>query len=516
MQGLLGVRVPGWTAGVRVGIAVSLGVLAALTGLLAPLLGEDDVVIVTILYLLVVLISSATWGYGVGLFSALLANLLLNIFFVPPLYTVTVQEPRNVAALVIFLAVAVLGASMLSLLRRQLAIAQERREELTIMLRLSRDLAAAPNPQQALYVLTRAVVRALQAKGCDILQVRGREWCVVASTGDVREVSREDAALASTAVESGHVSRRLAHRLHRRAGFRVDRAAVTDTFVPFRTPAGDPGVIHIVGAPTVPPGGDLNALLYAFADEAGLAVHRLRLAEEALQADALRQSDKFKSALLSSVSHDLRSPLTAIKAAVGSLRSEQVEFTEADRKQLLAAIESQTDRLIRTVAELLQMSRLEAGAVQPTIEPVEVRPLLQDVVVATKEATGEREVCVDAPEGLRARADYGLLLQALINLTENAAKYSTPGGAIQLRGRAVDGRVVLEVADEGPGISSADLPHIFETFYRGAEGKRVQGTGLGLAITRAMVELCGGHVTVESSPAGSTFRISLVRADPLR
>lgn len=516
MRGLPADRVPAWTADVRVGTAVSLGVLAALTGLLAPLLGEDDIVLVTMLFLLVVLLVSATWGYGVGLFSAVFADLLLNVFFVPPLHTVTVQEPRNVVALVIFLAVAVVGASMLSLLRRQVAIAQERRDELTIMLGLSRELAAAPNPQRALDVLARAVVRAVQARRCEILQARGRDWRVVASTGDLREVSRDDAALASAAVESGQVSRRLSDRRLRHTGFRVDRGAATDTFVPYRPPVGDPGVIHIIGALTVPAGGDLDALLHAFADEAGVAVHRVRLAEEARHADALRQSDEFKSALLSSVSHDLRSPLTAIKAAVGSLRSDEVKFTDADRKQLLATIESQTDRLTGTVTDLLDMSRLEGGAVRPTIEPVEVRVILQDVVVATKAAAGEREVCVNAPDGLWARADYGLLLQALTNLTENAAKYSTPGGAIQLRAHAHAGRVVLEVADDGPGISAADLPHIFERFYRGAEGKQVQGTGLGLAIARAMVELCGGHVTVESSPAGSTFRISLPPSGPPR
>jgi len=499
-----------------IGLAISTAALTALTSALAPLLGAEDLIVVTMLFLLVVLLVSASWGYGVGLFSAVFADLLLNVFFVPPLHTVTVQEPRNVVALVIFLAVAVVGASMLSLLRRQLAIAQERRNELTIMLGLSRELAAAPNPQRALDVLARAVVRAVQAKRCEILQASGREWRVVASTGDAREVSRDDAALAAAATESGQIARRLSETNLRQSGFRVSRAGVKDTFVPFRRHAGEPGVIHIIGDSTVPAGGDLDALLRAFADEAGVAVHRARLAEEARHTDALRQSDEFKSALLSSVSHDLRSPLTAIKAAVGSLRSNEVAFTEADRDQLLAAIESQTDRLTGTVTDLLDMSRLEGGAVRPTIEPVEVRVLLQDVVVATKAVAAEREVCVDTPEGLWARADYGLLLQALTNLTENAAKYSTPGGAIQLRARTDAGRVVLEVSDEGPGMSAADLPHIFERFYRGAEGKRVQGTGLGLAITRAMVELCGGNVTVDSSPAGSTFRISLQPSGPPR
>jgi len=490
--------------------------MAALTGLLGPLLGEDEIVAVAMLFLLVVLLVSATWGYRVGLFSAVLADLLLNVFFVPPLHAVTVQEPRNVAALAIFLAVAVVGASMLALLRRQLTIAQERRAELTIMLGLSRELAAAPNPQRALDVLARAVARAVQAKRCDILQKSGRGWGAVASAGDLQEVSRDHAALAAAAVESGQVSRRLSEKRFRHGGSRVDRGSAAEMFVPFRPPAGEPGVIHIVGALIAPPGRDVDALLRAFADEAGVAVHRARLAEEARQADALRQSDDLKSALLSSVSHDLRSPLTAIKAAVGSLRSNDVEFTAADRNHLLATIESQTDRLTGTVTDLLNMSRLEGGAVRPTLEPVEVRALLQDVVVATKATTGEREVSVEALEGLWLRADYGLILQSLTNLVENAAKYSTPAGAIQLRARAEGGRVVLEVADEGPGISGADLPHIFERFYRGAEGKRVRGNGLGLAIARAMVELCGGRVMVESTSVGSTFRLSLPPAGPLR
>ncbi|MGE0598847.1 MAG: ATP-binding protein [Dehalococcoidia bacterium] len=508
--------VPQWVFDTRLGITVVIMAFGLLTAGLAPLLGEDEIVAVTMLFLLVVLLVSATWGYGVGLFSAIFADLLLNVFFVPPLHTVTVQEPRNVVALALFLAVAVVGASMLSLLRRQLGVAQERRDELTIMLALSRELAAAPNPQRALDVIAQAVARAVQAQQCEILQMRGREWHFVGSTGDLREVSRDDAALATAAVESGQVSRRLSDRRLGHAGIRVDRGAATDTFVPFRPPAGEPGVIHIIGALTVPAGGDLDALLHAFADEAGVAIHRARLAEEARQADALRQSDEFKSALLSSVSHDLRSPLTAIKAAVGSLRSDVVEFSDMDRKQLLATIESQTDRLTHTVTDLLDMSRLDGGAVRPNLEPVEVPALFQDVQLATQAATGGREVCVEAPEDLWVRADYGLLLRAMANLVENAAKYSTPGGAIQLRARSLPGRVRLEVADEGPGISEVDLPHIFERFYRGAEGKRVHGTGLGLAIVRAMIELCGGRVNVESSAAGSIFSVSLPPARPLK
>jgi two-component system sensor histidine kinase KdpD len=491
--------------------------LGGATAGLAPLLGDDDIVTVAMLFLLVVLLASATWGYLAGLLSAVLADVLLNVFFVPPVHRLTVQEPRNVVALLIFLAVAIVGASMLSLLRRQLAVARDRRAELTVMLELSRELAAAPNPQRALDLLARAVARAVRARRCEILQRTGREWRIVASTGDERTVTRDDAALASAAAESGEIARRLSREQPgRSASLSRHQRPAAATFVPFKPPAGEPGVIHITGTPAAPAGGDIGPLLFAFADEAGVAVHRARLAEQAREAEALQQSDRFKSALLSSVSHDLRSPLTAIKAAVGSLRTDGVAWSDEDRAQFLETIESQTDRLTGTVTDLLDMSRLEGGAVRPTLGPLDARALLQDVKIATRPATGGRDVCCEAPEGLWVRADYGLLLQALTNLVENAAKYSTPGGAVHLRARAGAGPVILEVADEGPGISAADLPHIFERFYRGAEGKRALGTGLGLALARAMVELCGGNVTVESSPAGSTFRITVPPASAPR
>ena len=366
-------RVPARVTDVRAGAVVSLAVLLGLTAALAPVTGEGEITAVTMVFLLAVLLVSAVWGYLVGFASAAIADVLLNLFFVPPLHTLTVQEPRNVAALVIFLAVAIVGASMLALLRRQLAIAEERRDELTVMLGLSRELAAAPNPHRALEVLAHAIARAIRAKRCEILQMNGRTWDVLASTGELRTVSRDDAAVATAAVTSGSISRRESERRLRYTTIRVHGGTAADTFVPFQLPDGEPGVIHVIGALTEPRGGDLDAMLYAFADEAGVAIHRARLAEEARQADALRQSDEFKSALLSSVSHDLRSPLTAIKAAVGSLRSDSVSWSEDDRAQLLATIESQTDRLTGTVTDLLDMSRLEAGAVRPTIEPVEVQ-----------------------------------------------------------------------------------------------------------------------------------------------
>ncbi|OAI39283.1 hypothetical protein AYO38_07955 [bacterium SCGC AG-212-C10] len=513
------VRIPAWAASARFGAVAALIVLTALTAALAPLLGEGELVAVAMLFLLVVLLASAAWGYVAGLLAAILADVLLNVFFVPPLHTVTVQQPSNVAALCVFLAVAVIGASMLALLRRQLAIAQDRRSELTIMLGLSRELAAAPNPERALEALARSIVRAVGGQRADIFRKANERWTLIASTAEGRAtaLSRDDAALAQSALDSGTLARRLSGGPRRSSSLRPNQHQIGDTFVPFRSEgSGDAGIIRIEGNIAAPHGGDLDALLRAFADEAGVAIHHALLAEQARQTEALQRSDEFKSVLLSSVSHDLRSPLTAIKAAVGSLRSDEVPWSDADRGQFLETIESQTDRLTGTVTHLLEMSRLEGGAVRPTLESIEVQPLLEEVRHATVATTAGRTLRVDATRGSWVRADYGLLLQALTSLVENAAKYSVPGGAIRLRDGSIGGRVIIEVADEGPGIAADDLPHIFDKFYRGKTAKAVTGTGLGLAIVRAMVELCGGRVSVESSPAGAVFRLSLTPVGPPR
>ena len=180
---------------------------------------------------------------------------------------------------------------------------------------------------------------------------------------------------------------------------------------------------------------EVDRLFEAFADEAATAADRARLAEEAGRVEALQRADEFKTAILSSVSHDLRSPLTAIKTAVGTLRDHTIEWSEEDRDSLLEAIESQTDRLTATVTGLLEMSRLEGGVVQPRIEPIDAAMLLADVAQAAGATVAGRALDVSTCEACWLRGDYALLFQALVNLIENAAKYSTPGLPIHLEAR---------------------------------------------------------------------------------
>jgi signal transduction histidine kinase len=192
---------------------------------------------------------------------------------------------------------------------------------------------------------------------------------------------------------------------------------------------------------------------------------------------------------------------------VGNLRDPEVRWDEADEQGFLAAIEEQTDRLASTVDDLLQMSRLEEGAVEPMMEPVQVSLLLRDAAQMAKPVTAQRRVIVEGDDGLWVRADYGLLMRALGNLIENAARYSWADGAIHLIARKNGDAVRILVQDEGPGIPPQDLPHLFEKFYRGAQGNRSNGTGLGLSIVKAIAELCGGRVAVRSDSGGAEFAL---------
>ncbi len=487
---------PGWASRRDIALLIVALAITALTAVLAPFVGDEQLVNVALLYLLVVLVAAAVWGYVVGLFTAVLANLAVNFFFVPPLHTFTVQEPDNIASLLVFFTVAVVGASMLALLQGQAAEAIAGRTEASILMQVSRAVARAETPQTALDVLCATVTTALGLDGCAILQDRDG-WRVVGSTSsavDRAPVADIEVASAQRAVDSGSIS---------------ELPDSERIFVPLAAEGGR-GVLRLVGRVHLPRQVDREQLLTAVASEAGIALHRAELAVEAQRAEVLQRTDDFKSTLLSTVSHDLRSPLTAIKAAVGSLRDTDVEWTSEDVHGFLETIESQTDRLTALVSNLLEMSRLEGGAAKVRLEPVQVDMLLNDVIAACRTRTGDRRMTVEARPSLWVRSDYGLMMQALGNLVENAARYSVPRGTIRLTAALMEpSAVAIRVMDEGPGIPAEDLPHVFEKFYRGVQGRRSTGTGLGLAIVRAMVELCGGTISVRSSYEGTVFTIVL-------
>jgi two-component system sensor histidine kinase KdpD len=383
-------------------------------------------------------------------------------------------------------------------------------------------------PEEALEALCAEVIRAFAAPGAAVLTGGGGTWSVLAFAGPAttaRAPSPEERAMAERAATQGEVqglgrtglSRgrvRIIVPSGRHSAFASDRAVA---FVPLKVGERVLGVLRLDG-----PIGDSpfrqepERLLNAVASEAALEVQRAELAKGAAYAEALKQADELKTALMASISHDLKTPLASIKAAISSILDSSVNWSDEDIAAFHQTIDSQADRLNRVISDILDLNRLESGALTPEQTPVRVVDLLERARSVTSFETRDREVTIDASADLRVLADESLILQAVVNLIENAAKYSVARGPIHLRAIPSGTGVELSVADEGPGIAPQDLPYIFERFYRAEEhSRRVKGSGLGLTIVKGFVELSGGSVGVESSSAGTIFTIRLPAATTL-
>jgi two-component system sensor histidine kinase KdpD len=300
----------------------------------------------------------------------------------------------------------------------------------------------------------------------------------------------------------------------------VRRESQRVTFVPLRAAERTVGILRLARPAAGPPWSAEDArLVDAAADQIALAVERARLREEALEAEVLRRTDETRRALLASVSHDLRTPLASIKASSESLLQEDVPWTATERRGFTLAIREEADRLNRLVENLLDVSRIEAGALRPEREWYPLDAVVDDVVGRLQGTTARHRVVVDVPETLPpVPLDYVLVGQALANLIENAVKYTPPGSTVRVSARQEGEAVVLAVSDDGPGIPGDALPRVFDKFYRvsGGDTARTPGTGLGLAVVRGVAEAHGGTVGVASPPPGEPRGTRFTLSLPLR
>jgi two-component system sensor histidine kinase KdpD len=509
-----------------VGFAVATLSTALLTAVLAPFRNEVGLLNEGLLLLLLTLLISAVWGREVGIYTAVITNLSLNFFFIDPLHTFDVADAKNIVALFIFLGVSLVGSALLSTARLAAAEARRRQSETEVALRLSRAMSGRTEPEDALQALCEEVVQSFAAPGAAVLTPYERTWRVLAHTGssdagrlpDTEERTALERAISTGAFEglgftglSRAPRRRIVVPRGRASAYHLDRSVA---LVPLKLGERVLGVLRVDG-----PIGDSpfrsepEGLLAAVASEGAQAVQRAELATEAAHAKALKEADEMKTALMASISHDLKTPLAAIKGAIASVRDKSVEWTEEDIEAFNETIESQADRLNRVISDILDLNRIESGTLMPEREPIRVVDLLERARKVTLPQTRGRDVTIEAPATLRVLTDEALITQVLVNLIENAAKYSTPHGGIHLKAQPQGEQAVITVEDEGPGIAPQDLPYVFERFYRAQEySRRVKGSGLGLTIVKAFVELCGGKVSVESSPKGTRFIVALPAA----
>jgi two-component system sensor histidine kinase KdpD len=448
------------------GWAVALVTLPLLTALLVPHRDDLSLSTILVLYLALVVVIAAIGGLVVGVASAVAAFLLENWYFTPPIHTLTIADGEHVLALTAFVAVSVLVSVLVGQAVRRSREAVRARAEAEALARTTGSLIGETDPLPAVVDQLR-IGFGLDAAA--VLERTDGGWTTLASSG--RSVPGAERTGMTIGLEEG--GRR--------------RLVLT---------GGELGTVD-------------QHVLRAFADQLRLALERRQLMEEAHDAEALAETDALRRSLLQAVSHDLRTPLASIKAAVTSLLQRDVDWSAHDRDDLLVTIDTATDRLDRVVANLLDMSRLQSGALSLRCAPV----ALEDVVAAALSSLPDETLrtTVDVPETVPlVEGDPALLERAVANVVSNALAWSPPDRPVRIEAAPVKERVCLRVIDQGPGIPMAQRARIFEPFRRLGDRSTDAGVGLGLAVAHGFVTAMHGDISVDDTPGGGlTVTISM-------
>ncbi|HZS24075.1 MAG TPA: ATP-binding protein [Gaiellaceae bacterium] len=438
------------------GIAASAFAVAVVTAAIELLKPYVPVLSLGVLYVFAVLPIAVVYGLALALFVSVASMLAFNWFHLPPVHTFTLADSENWFALAVYLATAVVVAELAARARRRATAAEQRERESALLAELATELLRG-----------RAVDEELGEVGVRVAEVIG----VPSAQIELGPPRRPPSACAPLPLEVGERS---------------------------------------VGTLYVPEGSDSNIavrrrFLPALAALLAVAAERDELERGALEAEALRRTDLVKTALLRAVSHDLRSPLTGVRTAIGALRNGSLHLTDEDRAELLDAIDVDSERLQRLVGDLLDLSRLEAGSV-----PVEHEVWsLEDIVRDAVEGLGARDSVEIVGEAPLVEVDATQVRRVLANLIENALKYSPPGTPVTVRLTATRKEAIVRVVDRGPGLAPEERERVFEPFFR-RDGDTRSGAGLGLAIARGFAAANGGRLWAESRPGqGATFALAL-------
>ena len=437
------------------------------------------------LFLAVVVTCATFWGFGAAFYAAVLGFLSWNVLFIPPLYTLTIYDTRDLIALFVFAAIAAASGWMAGRVRREARVAQGRIENLRRITGFSRRLGrATTEPELLEEIAGQASEIAGQAA---VLIPRGEDLALAATSTEAEPLDEGSWAAARWAWDHQEQTGRGTSTLPSSAW----------RFIPMQAAHGLAGLLGVSTGPDRQFDEPEAQALSALADQSAIALDRVRLATAAARSEAQAETQKLRTALLNSLSHDLRTPLTGIRGAAGSLRISWNALSEAARNDLLASIEQDTVRMTGFLANITDMIRLESGEIIPRRERVRVADAID---AALARVSGLGLLAVNLPDDLPdLSADPELLEQALVNVLENAVKYSPVNALIRIGASVVDGRVRISIADEGVGIPPKDLPHVFDSFYRARRGDRTApGTGLGLAIARGLIEAMDGRIQAQS------------------
>ena len=447
---------------------------------------------VALVLLVAVLASAVTYGLLPSLIAALICALAYNFFFLPPLYTFTIADPENVVTLLVFLLVAGIASNLTARVRSQAIVARQRAATTEDLYRFSRKLAGIGSLDDLLWATAYQVAHMLRLHVV-LLLPRGEELEVRAGYPPEDTLDEGDLAAARWAFQHGQEAGRGADTL----------PGARRLFLPMRTGA---GVVAIIGLDSQQEGTlltpDQRRLLDSLSDQTALAIERLNLAEEMDQARVAAETEKLRTALLTSISHDLRTPLASILGSATSLKAYRASLGEKEQDELIGTIREEAERLNHFIANLLDMTRLESGALAPNLEALDLADVIGSVL--RRAPLDELRVNLALEPGLPLlRLDPVLFEQVLFNLLDNAAKYAPAGTAVTIRARREGPVARIAVEDEGPGLPEEDRERVFDKFYRvRASDKKRAGTGLGLAIARGFMEAMGGTITAANRTEG--------------
>jgi two-component system sensor histidine kinase KdpD len=433
-------------------------------------------------FLLVVVWTATQAGIVVSLYSAILCALSFDYFFLPPIHTFTLAGPQEWVSMVTFAASSLMAGRVAERARRQARQAEQRREDVERLYTLSQEMMLHDEAAGLICDLPRLIQR-IFALECVVLYVHDHDR-FHSSDVELTELFKAD----MRALASGHGT----------------ALSMPEGFEALPLMLG----LRAAGALAWRPDRLSREVATAVCAQVAIAITRAIAIEANTRLEALRESERLRAALIDSVTHELRTPLTSIRAAATTLLDDE-GLDRATRLDLASVVDEEASRLDLLIGEAVEMAQFDSKAVQVHPTPQSVRTLLERAVEESQPMLAEHHVVIDATEpGFPVRFDLHLLRRVFRHLLENASRYCPPGSRIVLRGRGIEHRLEFSVEDNGPGIDPADLPMVFEKFYRGKKaGTRGKGSGMGLAIARAIVRAHGGDIEVASSLGkGTIFR----------
>jgi two-component system sensor histidine kinase KdpD len=462
-----------------------------------------DVRNIALVFLMAVLTTAVTEGLKPALYASVIGALALNFFFLPPLYTFVIGDLESVVAFVFFFVVAIVASNLTASVQRQAAAARLRARTTEDLYLFSKKLAGTGTLDDVLWATAFQLASMLKVR---VVLLLPEDGTIAVKAGYPPDDTLDDADIAAA---------RWAWEHNRAAGRGADTLpGAKRLYVPLRTARAAVGVIGLDNdrqGPLLTP--EQQRLLDALADQAALAIERVQLVADVDNARLAEEAGKLRSALLTSISHDLKTPLAAIMGAAGTLRDYQSALPEEDRLELLTTVTDESERLNRFIANLLDMTRIESGAMEPNAAFHYIGDIAGSALRRAGKILAHHKVDVRVPADLpMVRVDPVLFEQVLFNLLDNAAKYAPEGSIVRVQAESTGERVFVRVSDEGPGIPPGDIARVFDTFYRVRKGDHVRaGTGLGLSICRGFVEAMGGTIAAENRAdrPGAVFTVSL-------